>query len=639
MMFKTYIRTLTLALFLSTGSFCFSQCPITMTVNTYPGGQVSFFATPSLTNGVYSWVVSNSTPSAGLGLSQTSTTYSANGVYTAYCTFTNVTTGCTFTTLPFTFTISTACSISVTSIPAVPSTSCNASASVSTTGNCGGTTYTWSNGFVGSNPTNLCGGFTYTVVSSNTSSSNCCPNLMTTLSIPSCSLLADFTVTPGVPSGQMNFTSTSTGTLAGVTYTWDYGDGNINPGGASVSHTYVTNGNYTVTLLANNNGPVPNCISDTAKQIVVSNVIVVPCNLNASYIYNQSANGFVSFTSTSTGTTGASTYTWNFGDGFSSGGAATNHTYATNGIYTPTLTVTNSSACINSASASLTVNSIIVPCFLNADFTHTVVAPGQVNFSSSSTGTTANTLYFWNFGDGFYATGPFPSHNFSNNGAYNVMLIAKDTLNNNACRDTMIASVNITGAACWADAAFNLSPGNQPQYWIATPVSPWTVTNAVWSWGDGSSSNGLYTSHMYAQAGNYNICLSVTISCGATDSACVSAYLYRGAEDQSIVYVNILPPALSNSLEERNGNGIGASLYPNPSDGRFNLALDHLEAADLKITIYDLKGAVVHHEKIPAAGDSLTLPVTVEQLEKGIYLIRVENGSRSLGKKIVISKD
>ena len=54
------------------------------------------------------------------------------------------------------------------------------------------------------------------------------------------------------------------------------------------------------------------------------------------------------------------------------------------------------------------------------------VAPGQtINFSSSSN--CQNCTYTWNFGDGAQASGQSASHQYSDNGTYDVFLVAKDS--------------------------------------------------------------------------------------------------------------------------------------------------------------------------------------------------------------------
>lgn len=124
--------------------------------------------------------------------------------------------------------------------------------------------------------------------------------------------------------GTVDFTDASINT---TTYAWDFGDG-----GSSVTqnptHTYVTNGTYTVTLIATNN-----CESDTFVQNVT---VCIPPVAGFTFTANGSN---VSFTSTSTN---ATTYSWGFGDGNSSTQQNPSHNYTSNGTYQVMLIVTSS---------------------------------------------------------------------------------------------------------------------------------------------------------------------------------------------------------------------------------------------------------------------------------------------------------
>jgi PKD repeat protein len=79
------------------------------------------------------------------------------------------------------------------------------------------------------------------------------------------------------------------------------------------------------------------------------------------YLNASETTSLVSFTNTSTN---ATTYSWNFGDGFTSTLASPSHSYASAGTYTVTLTVTNSSGSststgtLNIGAYSMTISNI-----------------------------------------------------------------------------------------------------------------------------------------------------------------------------------------------------------------------------------------------------------------------------------------
>lgn len=145
-----------------------------------------------------------------------------------------------------------------------------------------------------------------------------------------------------VSGSTVTFTNTSPG--SGLTFNWDFGDGN----GAVTEnpvYTYSVPGNYNVTLTVTDSCGV----SNSAVQLVDAN----PC-IPIGVGFTSAVNGAtVSFTQTSTGTGLASA--WDFGDGNTSNQTNPTHTYANPGTYTVLLTVTDSCGFTDTLSAQVTV--------------------------------------------------------------------------------------------------------------------------------------------------------------------------------------------------------------------------------------------------------------------------------------------
>ncbi len=132
----------------------------------------------------------------------------------------------------------------------------------------------------------------------------------------------------------------------------------------------------------------------------------------------------VSFTSLSTG---ATNYSWDFGDGHTSTATNPPNTYAAAGSYTVRLTVIGPTVMGPAGTNTLTrANYIVV----------TNVPPVIADFAGSpTTGTTPLTVFFtnlssgassysWNFGDGNSSSATNPTHTYSNAGTNTVVLIA-----------------------------------------------------------------------------------------------------------------------------------------------------------------------------------------------------------------------
>ena len=153
----------------------------------------------------------------------------------------------------------------------------------------------------------------------------------------------------------------------------------------------------------------------------------------------------VQFTDQSTGTTPL-TYLWDFGDGGTSNAKNPSHTYATEGIYTVILTVTNAAG---SASESKTDYIDVTAPLPTAQFTSsstTGPAPLTVQFTDTSV-SSGDTGYAWDFGDGGASTDRNPSHMYTTEGLYTVIL----TVSNTQGTDSKIRTnyINVVSSECW----------------------------------------------------------------------------------------------------------------------------------------------------------------------------------------------
>ncbi|MFH1782581.1 MAG: S8 family serine peptidase [Candidatus Omnitrophota bacterium] len=123
-----------------------------------------------------------------------------------------------------------------------------------------------------------------------------------------------------------------------ITYSWNFGDGNIGTGISPV-HTYSAGGTYTITLVVND-GRVNSDPSTTTAEIEEINDYPV-----ANAGSDQSA--FIDATVTFDGSDSydpdgsISSYAWDFGDDSVGSGITTTHEYSAAGTYTVTLTVTD----------------------------------------------------------------------------------------------------------------------------------------------------------------------------------------------------------------------------------------------------------------------------------------------------------
>jgi len=453
-----------------------------------------------------------------------------------------------------------------------------------------------------------------------------------------CNINAFFVPTQSLTTnGLVNFSNLSTGTGPGVTYLWNFGDGSTSTT-PSPAHTFSANGVYTINLTANNNYSY-SCNSTMTSTIYVNSY----CSFTVAFTPSYGANGIVSFNSASNNLMFDS---WDFGDGSpqtypTSGGLTVNHTYQ-NGSYIVGLTVVNHTWIPNCTNThTQIINVISYACNLNANFNYTAVPASTVAnavvFDASSTaGVNANTNYYWKFGDGGTYGPSFSQmawHTFATAGPYNVLLVATD-VTNPTCKDSIYVSVTAT-AACIADASFSLYPSTTPQQWFVSPNSPYNVTSATWSWGDGSTNNTLYTSHTYSAAGTYTLCLTVTVSCGSVDSACSSYYVYKSEQTNEMIGVTVVGPAAPTGIKTVSAAENVFTIYPNPGNGLINISANNSGLA--KIMIYDLLGNVIYNEATELSTNKAKT-IHLNDLANGIYLVKIISNDKTYTQRIVISK-
>ncbi len=82
------------------------------------------------------------------------------------------------------------------------------------------------------------------------------------------------------------------------------------------------------------------------------------------------------------------------------------------------------------------------------------------------------------------------------------------------------------------------------------------------------------------------------------------------------------------------------SVYPNPGTGDFTIKYDVTKRADIKIDIYDLKGSLIKtvvNQPSQYEG-KYQIPVNLNEIPAGIYIVNLINGEKKFTEKVVISK-
>jgi gliding motility-associated-like protein len=166
--------------------------------------------------------------------------------------------------------------------------------------------------------------------------------------------------TPACNATGVTYSVTET---AGSTYQWTVPDGASITAGENTHQITVsfgdTNGNITVKETNSNN-----CIGETKTFAIVLQGCALTAHFSADKT-NVCQGETVTFTSTSSGTTGTTTYSWNFGEGASPATASTvgphEVTYSSSGLKTISLTITEGSSSTETKTDFITVNTNLTP--------------------------------------------------------------------------------------------------------------------------------------------------------------------------------------------------------------------------------------------------------------------------------------
>ena len=307
------------------------------------------------------------------------------------------------------------------------------------------------------------------------------------------------------------FTDASTdGDGAVVSWTWDFDDGATSTE-QNPSHAYAAEATYTVTLTVTDDA------GDTGT--VSANVAASEPNDAPTASFTWSCTGLTcDFTDTSTDGDGSvASRSWNYGDGWSSNGANTSHTYQTADTFPVALTVTDNDGAQDTFSTDIVVGEAPVASFtwscagLTCDFTDT-----------STDGDGTLVFWSWTFGDGATSFAQYPTHTYATAGTYTVTLTGDD---NDGVTDTFTANVTVTASNQAPAASFTSSCTDL--LCLFTDISTdsdGSVVSWEWDFGDGTTSAAQNPSHTYGSSGTYTVTLTATDDdgAGATDSGTVT---------------------------------------------------------------------------------------------------------------------
>lgn len=428
---------------------------------------------------------------------------------------------------------------------------------------------------------------------------------------------------PSIAGQSVTFTANMTGTASNGTpngtVTFDFGDGTaatpvtLSGGTASISHTYATAGNKTVT--ANYGGDGTNYVASSASMTqAVSKATASPgINITPSpAVVGQSSTFSVTVSGASGVPTPTGTATINFGDGssqsvltLSTGTASTTHTYTTAGNFTVTLAYSGdtnytsatptSSLTVNQGTSGTTLNSSANPSPFGQSVTFTATVTGTnptgtVQFfdSATSLGSVTTSAGAATFTTSVLTPGP---HSIT-------AVYSGDSNNAGSTSSILTQTISLSTTTTTLASSQNPSDVGKPVTFTATVTSgAGAPTGGTVTFMDGATTLG--TASLAAGAatlttsslalGSHTITASFSGSPGFTsgtsspltqsvnipaDSLKLRALQAMATPVVSQFSGQAISGAIDNAISEGFSDGGGSLVAPNTSGIRFNFSAD-----------------------------------------------------------------
>lgn len=260
-------------------------------------------------------------------------------------------------------------------------------------------------------------------------------------------------------------------------------------------------------------------------------------------------------------------YAWDFGDGTQGLGAKVKHLYREGGTFPVTLTVDDGTGFSNARhSNSMTVIINQPPNAVAGD--HRMVCSGEplILDASLSQDPEGGVLKFaWDFGEGSQSDLINPIKTYNKGGNYAVTLTVEDDSGLSCNADTDRISVQVADSPVAHAGEDQVTCANIPvkfdgsQSWDSDGV----VNEFRWDFGDGSFSRGGVQEHIYKDAGEYYVVLTVTGDevghCDNTDTDEMKVTVHK-APVARIEVVDVTPVGVATTFDATSSSGEGSKI-------------------------------------------------------------------------------
>lgn len=350
------------------------------------------------------------------------------------------------------------------------------------------------------------------------------------------------------------------------------------------SATWNSAGTYTVTLMASN----PVSMQSTSVTVVISDIADVSFEEFREELV-------VSFTNTSTG--GGDSFAWDFGDGNTSTEENPTHSYAVEGQYDVSLSVTNE------CDTSTETRSITASALPSASYSISETSgclPFTVDFTDQSSSNVSAWAWTFEGGNPSTSTEQNPTVTYNNVGTYDVSLTV--TASSGSDQKTDVDAITVIDV-----------PTDNFNFTIEGSIVEFLYeyeADLTWDFGDGKTSTEHNPTHVYDEDGSYKVILNASNECGTT-----------------VIEREIVISTVSTSdIEDLKFN-----VYPNPATDYFTIESN---VSLLDVTILSITGQKIVKHTIKSQDR-----IHTSNLLDGTYFIKIETKDNRVGyQKLIIMR-
>jgi len=291
-------------------------------------------------------------------------------------------------------------------------------------------------------------------------------------------------------------------------FAWNFGDGSTGSNAEHAAHTYVDNGVFNVIY------SVTDKDGGTGTDALTVTVLNVAPTVDAGEDKVAVEGHLVAFSGkfTDPGKNDTHTVLWNFGDGSTADTLNALHTYADDGVYTATLTVTDDDGGVGVDTLTIYVQNAVPTVYAGQDAG--IMEGGSIHFvgqfSDVAPDTTPAPTFLWEFGDGTTANTLTATHTYPQDGVYVARFTVTDKDGGVTFDEATIIVSNVPPTVnAGLDRLVNMDALVQFNGSFTDPGVQDTHTY-LWDFGDGFTADTLNASHTYVKSGIYTATLTVT---------------------------------------------------------------------------------------------------------------------------------